>query len=237
MTATVLSRSFYARPPAVVARDLIGKRLVRKTAEGICGGRIVEAEAYLSSRDPACHANRGMTRRNAAMFGPAGHAYVYMIHARWCFNCVTEDVGLGSAVLIRAIEPLDGLPMMHARRGVENILDLARGPARLCQALAIDRSHNTHDLTAGRDLWIEHDEELNGTHLRILCSPRIGISAATHRLLRFYLADNRYVSAGGSKRARLATIERRPRSRKDPGPGREIVSLQAYPSILPKGRN
>jgi DNA-3-methyladenine glycosylase len=194
MLGSPLPRSFYARDPATVARELVGKRLVRMTPEGLCGGRIVETEAYLSSRDPACHANRGMTRRNAAMFGPAGHAYVYMIHARWCFNCVTEEVGLGSAVLIRALEPLDGLPLMHARRGVEKILDLTRGPARLCQALAIDRSHNTHDLTIGSDRWIEPDELLNGTPLKILRSPRIGISAATHRLLRFYLAGSRYVS-------------------------------------------
>lgn len=194
MPSVVLPRSFYGREPAVVASELVGKRLVRLTPEGLCGGRIVETEAYLSSRDPACHANRGMTPRNAAMFGPAGHAYVYMIHAKWCFNCVTEDVGLGSAVLIRAIEPLDGLPLMHARRGRESVLDLTRGPARLCQALAIDRSHNTHDLTSGNELWIEEDESLNGTSLRILRSPRIGISAAQHRLLRFYLAENRFVS-------------------------------------------
>jgi DNA-3-methyladenine glycosylase len=193
MPGNPLPRSFYARDPALVARELIGKRLVRQTVDGLSGGRIVEAEAYLSRRDPACHANRGMTRRNAAMFGPPGHAYVYMIHARWCFNCVTEDIGLGSAVLIRALEPLDGLPLMHARRGVENLLDLTRGPARLCQALAIDRSHNTWDLTAGSELWVEEDRQLNGT-LRILRSPRIGISAATHRLLRFYLAGSRYVS-------------------------------------------
>jgi DNA-3-methyladenine glycosylase len=189
-----LPRDFYARHPAIVARELVGKRLFRESPEGLAGGRIVEAEAYLSSRDPACHANRGMTRKNAAMFGPPGHAYVYMIHAKWCFNCVTEDVGLGSAVLIRAIEPLEGLPLMHARRGVENILDVARGPGRLTQALAIDRSHNTHDLTAGGNLWIEEDRHLNGTPLKILRSPRIGITAATHRLLRFYLANSRYVS-------------------------------------------
>ena len=199
MLRRVLPRSFYARDPAAVARELIGKRLVRETPEGLCGGRIVEAEAYLSSRDPACHANRGMTRRNAAMFGPPGHAYVYMIHARWCFNCVTEDIGLGSAVLIRAIEPLEGLPLMHARRGREHVLDLTRGPARLCQALSIDRSHNTWDLTAGSELWIEEDAALNGTPLKILRSPRIGISSAQHRLLRFSLAGSSYVS--GRRRA------------------------------------
>jgi DNA-3-methyladenine glycosylase len=212
MASFVLPRSFYGRHPAIVARELVGKRLVRLTPDGLCGGRIVETEAYLSSRDPACHANRGMTPRNAAMFGPAGHAYVYMIHAKWCFNCVTEDVGLGSAVLIRAIEPLVGLPLMHARRGKENVLDLTRGPARLCQALAIDRSHNTHDLTAGSELWIEHEEELSGTPLKILRSPRIGISAATNRLLRFYLAGNRYVSGRRLMGARYSVGATSPRS-------------------------
>lgn len=207
MTPAPLPRSFYQRDPAFVARELLGKRLVRETLEGICGGRIVEAEAYLSSRDPACHASRGMTRRNAAMFGPAGHAYVYMIHARWCFNCVTEDVGRGSAVLIRALEPIDGLPLMHARRGVESILDLARGPARLCQALAIDRSHDTWDLTAGSELWIQDDTALNGAPLKIVRSPRIGISSAQHRLLRYYLAGNPYVSG---KTRRISARSRRP---------------------------
>ena len=102
MTSTPLPRDFYARHPAIVARELLGKTLVRQSAEGTASGRIVEAEAYLSSRDPACHASRGMTPRNATMFGPAGHAYVYMIHSRWCLNAVTEAEGLGSAVLIRA---------------------------------------------------------------------------------------------------------------------------------------
>src|SRR5688500_7822104 len=130
-----LARNFYARDPAIVARELLVKRLIRQSAQGLTAGRIVEVEAYLSSRDPACHANRGMTRRNATMFGPAGHAYVYMIHSRWCLNAVTEDVGLGSAVLIRAIEPLEGIELMQARRSTEILSDLARGPARLRQAL------------------------------------------------------------------------------------------------------
>ena len=93
----VLPSEFYARDPVVVARELVGKRLLRETSAGICGGTIVEVEAYLSSRDPACHASRGMTRRNATMFGPPGHAYVYMIHSRWCLNAVTEPAGTPSA--------------------------------------------------------------------------------------------------------------------------------------------
>src|SRR6266850_3965269 len=194
MQFPALARDFYLRDPAVVARDLLGKRLMRETSAGLCGGRIVEVEAYLSRRDPACHASRGMTLRNAAMFGPPGHAYVYMIHHRWCLNAVTEPAGVPSAILIRAIEPLDGLDLMHQRRRTDIVRDLARGPARLCEALAIDRTYNGWDLTAGRELWIADDPQLNTEQLRIGKSRRIGISSAQRRLLRFYVEDNRYVS-------------------------------------------
>jgi DNA-3-methyladenine glycosylase len=203
-----LPRAFYSRDPATVARELLGKHLVRESGGEHSIGRIVEVEAYLSSRDPACHANRGMTRRNATMFGPAGHAYVYMIHARWCLNAVTEDVGLGSAVLIRAIEPLEGIEEMLRRRRVDRLLDIARGPARLCQALEVTKHFDGWDLTQGRELWIaEADGSLpniaNGHPLKIARSPRIGISSARHRLLRFYVAENPYVSG----RRRIAGIQ------------------------------
>ncbi len=200
MTLPPLPRDFYARNPAAVARDLLGKHLVRDNGGEHSMGRIVEVEAYLSSRDPACHANRGMTRRNATMFGPAGYAYVYMIHARWCLNAVTEDVGLGSAVLIRAIEPLIGIEEMLARRGVDRLLDIARGPARLCEALDVTKQFDGWDLTQGRELWIaDADASLpnianNGHPLKIARSPRIGISSAQHRLLRYFLAGCPFVS-------------------------------------------
>src|SRR5439155_16906635 len=113
MQPATVAREFYLRNPAVVARELLGKLLLRETSAGLCGGRIVEAEAYLSRRDPACHASRGMTRRTTVLFGEPGHAYVYMIHHRWCLNVVTEPTGVASAVLIRAIEPLMGLALMH----------------------------------------------------------------------------------------------------------------------------
>jgi DNA-3-methyladenine glycosylase len=197
-----LPREFYLRDPALVGRELIGKRLVRETSAGICGGRIVEVEAYLSQRDPACHASRGMTNRNAAMFGPPGHAYVYMIHSRWCLNAVTEPTGVPSAILIRAIEPLEGLELMHQRRRTDIVRDLARGPARLCEALAIDRTYNGWDLTNGRELWIADNPDPRACSPRIARSGRIGISSAQRRLLRFFDADSRFVSGARTLRAR-----------------------------------
>lgn len=195
MVLSPLPREFYARDPIAVARELLGKILVQQTAEGLVSGRIVEAEAYLSSRDPACHAHRGQSRKNATMFGPAGHAYVYMIHARWCLNAVTEGVGCGSAVLIRALEPLAGIALMQRRRGKESLLDLARGPARLCEALGVTKACDGHDLTLGRGLWIAPDPSANGTTLRIGRSRRVGVTSAHSRLLRFFVANSPYVSA------------------------------------------
>jgi len=189
-----LPREFYLRDPALVARELLGKLLLRETSAGLCGGRIVEVEAYLSARDPACHASRGQTRRNAAMFGPPGHAYVYMIHARWCLNAVTEPAGTPSAVLIRAIEPMLGVELMQQRRGIDILRDLTRGPARLCEALAVDRTYDGWDLTAGQELWIADDREPSIRPLRIAKSGRIGLSSAQRRLLRFFVVDNPYVS-------------------------------------------
>jgi len=198
-----LNHDFYARDPITVARELLGKRLIRETSAGVAAGRIVEAEAYLSSRDPACHASRGITRKNAAMFGPPGRGYVYMIHARWCLNVVTEQEGVPSAVLIRAIEPLEGLDLMQQRRGTEVIRDLTRGPARLCEALAIDRTYNQWDLTIGRELWIADDPTMSGTPPKVVRSARIGVTSAHRRLLRFYVADSPFVS--GKRAAQRAT--------------------------------
>lgn len=205
-----LPREFYARNPAYVAHDLIGKLLVRETSAGRTGGIIVECEAYLSCRDPACHASRGMTRRNVSMFGPPGHAYVYTIHTRWLLNAVTEPVGTPSAILIRAIEPLWGLELMQERRGTTVTRDLARGPGRLAEALDIDRAYDGWDLTAGQELWIAAAEPADRTD-RITRSGRIGISTAQHRLLRYFVAGNRYVSG-----KRHVQKQRRPPAKKSP---------------------
>jgi DNA-3-methyladenine glycosylase len=205
-----LPREFYARDPVTVARALLGKILVRESEEGLASGRIVEAEAYLSSRDPACHAHRGPNRKNRTMFGPAGHAYVYVIHARWCLNAVTEGVGCGSAVLIRALEPVAGIDLMQGRRRIDDVRDLARGPARLCEALAVTRDFDTHDLTLGRDLWIAADPEASCRPQRILRSRRIGVTSAHARLLRFYVAGNPFVSgrrASGSSGVKRGILE------------------------------
>jgi DNA-3-methyladenine glycosylase len=187
-----LPRSFYAGDPVAVARSLLGQLLLRRTEEGVSGGRIVETEAYLAERDPACHAARGRTRKNASMFGPPGHAYVYPIHARYCFNVVTEPEEIASAVLIRAIEPLAGVEAMQRRRGRQSLRDLASGPAKLCEALAIDRRLDGWDLTLGEQLWIAADEERPA--FRIAQSPRIGVTSAHDLPLRFFVVGSPLVS-------------------------------------------
>lgn len=190
-----LARAFYERPPATVACALVGKYVIRLTADGaLTTGRIVETEAYLASDDPASHSHRGQTKRNASMFGPPGHAYVYTIHTRWCLNAVTQSAGVGSAVLIRAVEPLLGIEHMQQRRGVEKLRDLARGPGRLCGALAIDRAQDGWDLTRGEQLWIAEPPDAASANGRVAAGPRIGISSAQELPLRFFLADCPFVS-------------------------------------------
>ena len=189
----VLDRSFYDRAPPNVARELLGKWLLRETALGLCGGRIVETEAYLAAGDPACHAARGQTRRNASMFGLPGHAYVYSIHAKWCLNAVTEPAGCGSAVLIRAIEPLIGGEWMQSRRPLSTPRDLARGPARLCAALDVSKEQDGVDLTTESGLWIAEDPAFSAA-VDIGISPRIGVTSGHELPLRFYARGSLFVS-------------------------------------------
>jgi DNA-3-methyladenine glycosylase len=151
-----LPRSFYLRPTLDVARDLLGRTLVRMLDGQRVAGRISEVEAYIGEDDLASHAARGLTARNRAMYGHGGLAYVYLIYGmHHCLNVVTEAEGYPAAALIRGMQPLEGVAVMQANRAGRQGADLANGPAKLCQALAIDRRLDGHDLAAGVDLWLE----------------------------------------------------------------------------------
>ncbi|MCL5056843.1 MAG: DNA-3-methyladenine glycosylase [Actinobacteria bacterium] len=187
----ILPREFYGRETALVARDLLGKIIVRLSGNGIAAGRIVETEAYVRG-DPACHAFRGMTPRNRAMFGPPGHAYIYFTYGmHYCFNVVTAEEGVGEAVLVRALEPLEGLCIMSKRRGREKNTDLCSGPGKLVQAMGIGPDLYGHDLTC-EPLVILGGEPRPGEAVAV--AARVGISAAADLPLRFYFKNNRYVS-------------------------------------------
>lgn len=183
------SPAFFARPAPLVAPDLLGCVLVRELAGVRLAGRIVETEAYLGSEDAASHAFRGPTARNRAMFGPPGHAYVYLIYGiHHCLNVVTGPAGAGQAVLIRAVQPLAGIEIMQQRRGRQALQDLCSGPGKLCQAFAIDRALDGHDLLAGAALWLEPGQSPAAA---ILSGPRVGVGGddlARQRPWRFRLA-------------------------------------------------
>jgi len=190
--STRLSRSFYSRRTLKVARDLLGCFLVHNTPDGTAGGMIVETEGYLGPGDLASHARFGPTPRSKIMFGPPGTAYVYFIYGmHYMFNVVTELTGTAGAVLVRALEPGSGLDVMEARRRMDDRMLLTSGPARLCQALAINVEQNGDDLCSG-PLGIEKyvlftDEEVETT-------PRIGVVASAGEPYRFLVKGNRYVS-------------------------------------------
>jgi len=178
-----LARSFYDRDTIVVAKELLGKYLVH-ISEGVeLIGKIVEVEAYLGPHDLAAHSSKGLTERTKIMFGPPGHAYVYMIYGMYfCMNVVTERESHASAVLLRAIEP------------VRNVEGQTQGPGRLCRAMRIDRKLNGHDLLSD-DFYIAAPTE--SKPLTVVKRPRIGVDYAKHwarRLLRFYIKGNSFVS-------------------------------------------
>lgn len=192
-----LNRPFFAQDTLSVACGLLGQRLVRVLDGERLSGRIVEVEAYVGEEDQACHARCGRTERNAPMYGPPGHAYVYFVYGmHHCFNVVTEREGFPAAVLVRALEPLEGIEAMRARRGRRADVELTSGPARLCQALGIDRRLNGVDLCASNAvLFIEE----NGAKLKgvVAAGPRVGVrgdEAALTVPWRFCVQGNRYVS-------------------------------------------
>src|SRR5687767_2045780 len=144
----VLPRSFYEQETITVAKQLLGKVLVHKSFGGVTAGKIVETEAYLEQDDPANHAARGQTVRNAAMFGPPGYSYIYLIYGMYsCFNVVTGAEGVGEAVLIRALEPLEGIDVMQQRRSIQDVHKLCNGPGKLVIAMGITKELYGHDLT------------------------------------------------------------------------------------------
>ena len=181
-----------------LARFLIGKTLVRETKHGRVAGRIVETEAYLEG-DAAAHVYRGPTKRNRSLYKDRGHAYVYFCYgAHFMLNVSGEREGVGGGVLIRAIEPLEGVAPMKRRRGTPEILDLARGPGRLAQALGITKRQDGLDLcVSGGELWLGTAVRKTGA---IAESIRIGITKDAHRVLRFYERGNPFVS--GPKKLR-----------------------------------
>jgi DNA-3-methyladenine glycosylase len=187
----VLNRAEMPVDTAGLARFLIGKMLVRTLPEGVASGRIVETEAY-SIGDAAGHAYRGITPRNRALFLERGHAYVYLAYGiSFMLNVSSETPGVGAGVLIRAIEPTDGIAIMARNRGTERVRDLARGPGRLAMALGIDRRLDGIDLCQAGPLWIGTDGHAPD---EIGQGKRIGITRAADSLLRFYVRGNLFVS-------------------------------------------
>jgi DNA-3-methyladenine glycosylase len=197
-----LDRDFFNRDTLIVARELLGRRLVRRpdergSQELPLSGRIVEVEAYVGETDHACHARCGRTKRNAAMYGPPGHAYVYFVYGmHYCLNVVTGREGFPAAVLIRALEPLEGIGVMRERRGGRPDVQLTSGPARLCQALGIDRGFDGMDLCVpDSHLFVEQDGAVPDG--QVVTGPRVGVRGDETALTvpwRFYIRDNRYVS-------------------------------------------
>jgi DNA-3-methyladenine glycosylase len=186
-----LHRAELPTDTAQLARFLIGKIIMRMLPEGVPAGRIVETEAYTIG-DPAGHAYRGITPRNRTLFLEPGHAYVYLAYGTsFMLNVSSEASGIGAGVLIRAIEPIDGIAIMQRNRGTERLRDLARGPGRLCAALGIDLRLDGTDLCCTGPLWIATDDQMPG---EIGQSKRIGITRAPESLLRFYLRGDRFVS-------------------------------------------
>ncbi len=180
---------FFSRPTLQVAKSLLGAILIHETPEGTTAGRIVETEAYLQD-DPAAHSFNGQTERNKAMFGPPGTAYVYFTYGmHHCFNIVTNKKGIGEAVLIRALEPLEGVELMSARRKNMEVNNLCSGPAKLVQAMKISQEHN------GKSLIKENLRVIPSTiKFKISASKRIGISRAVELPYRFFIVGNKYLS-------------------------------------------
>jgi DNA-3-methyladenine glycosylase len=198
----VIARASLPTPAAELALAVLGLVLVRAPAasgDEICVARIVETEAY-EPGDPACHAYGGKTARNATLFGEPGFAYVYFIYGMYfCLNISAEPVGIGGGVLIRAAEPVAGTATMQRRSGTVRERDLLRGPGRLARALAVDRALDGVDLESPQSPLALARERESSRETPIACGPRIGLTKAIERPLRFFFRENIYVS--GTRRA------------------------------------
>lgn len=190
---SILPATFYDRETEQVARDLLGTVLQCRTDEGLASGIIVETEAYLGEHDEACHAFAGVTKRTAPLYGQPGTSYVYFIYGMyWCFNAVTREEGLPSAVLVRAVEPFEGIPLIRSRRsGVTRDSDLTNGPGKLCLALKIGSGMNGMSLQRG-NLVIRKGIAIRDADIAV--TPRIGITKAADWPLRWIVRDNPYIS-------------------------------------------
>jgi DNA-3-methyladenine glycosylase len=186
-----LGRSFYSRYTLDVSRELLGCVLVRRIGKSVLTGRIVEVEAYRGRDDPASHSYRGATKRNSVMFGEPGHVYMFFSYGNhWCLNFTAEKQGEPGGVLIRALEPIEGVKKMMRNRGVSDLQRLANGPGKLTQALAIDGGFNGEDLVTSKRLYVKDKEEA----VPVKASPRIGISKAKELPWRFFVDGNPFVS-------------------------------------------
>ncbi len=187
----MLNKEFYLQDTITIARELIGATFVRKFGNEFISGRIVETEAYLSTNDEASHSSRGITKRNAAMFESGGILYVYLIYGiHHCINVVTEGKEIGSAVLIRALEPITGIDTMKENRNENNILKLCKGPANLTKALGLNLTHNFSSLISDNLYIIPKSNEVS-----ISTSERIGINKSKDLQLRFCETGSAYVSS------------------------------------------
>jgi len=191
----VLSRGFFERETEIVAREMLGTVLECESEDGLASGIIVETEAYLGEHDLACHAAAGRTARTEALYGPPGTSYVYFVYGMyWCFNAVTREEGLPSAVLVRALEPLDGIALMHERRPrIRNAVDLTNGPGKLCTALGIDGSLSRKSLQR-KPLRIREGEPVPDDKVEV--TTRIGITQCADWPLRWLVRGSPYVSKG-----------------------------------------
>lgn len=193
-----VNRSFYLRPTLKVAKDLLGKYLVRKLGRQYLIGRIVEVEAYLNN-DPASHSFRGKTKRNEVMFWQGGHLYIYFTYGmHFCCNVVTEEEGKGCAVLVRAVEPVENIQVMQKLRDIDtskNPYNLTNGPAKVCQAFALGRNENGTYL-CGDKIWVGNSE-IRNPKSEIISSSRVGITNGSEHMWRFYIKDNPWVSKHG----------------------------------------